>query len=42
VSHIRQHAPRLVPIMVKFIGDDIDPVLGHLRALWAASQSRRP
>ena len=42
VSHIRQHAPRLVPIMVKFIGDDIDPVLRHLRTLWAASQSARP
>src|SRR4029077_10530354 len=42
VSHIRQHAPRLIPIMVKFIGDDIDPVLRHLRTLWAASQSARP
>jgi hypothetical protein len=42
VGHIRQHAPRLVPIMVKFIGDDIDPVLRHLRTLWAASQSARP
>jgi hypothetical protein len=41
VSHIRQHAPRLVPIMVKFIGDDIDLVLKHLRTLWAASQSAR-
>ena len=39
VSHIRQHAPRLVSIMVKFIGDDIDPVLEHLRTLWAASQT---
>jgi hypothetical protein len=39
VSHIRQHAPRLVPIMVKFIGDDIDPVLRHLRMLWAESQT---
>ena len=38
VSHIRQHAPRLVPIMAKFI-DDIDPVLKHLRVLWAASQA---
>jgi len=33
VSHIRQHAPRLIPVMVKFIGD-IDRVLEHLRALW--------
>ena len=39
VSHIRQHAPRLVPIMAKFIGD-IDPVLKHLRAMWVASQTR--
>lgn len=39
VSHIRQHAPRLVPIMAKFI-DDIDPVLKHLRAVWVASQAR--
>jgi hypothetical protein len=38
VSHIRQHAPRLIPIMVKFIGD-IDPVLEHLRERWAASQA---
>ena len=37
VCHIRQHAPRLIPIMVRFIRDDIDPVLKHLRALWAAS-----
>jgi hypothetical protein len=36
VSHIRQHAPRLIPIMVRFIHDDIDPVLKHLRTLWAA------
>ena len=33
VSHIRQHAPRLIPIMRKFIAD-VDPVLKHLRALW--------
>jgi hypothetical protein len=39
VSHIRQHAPRLIPIMVKFIGD-LDRVLEHLRALWTASQLR--
>src|SRR6476469_1887030 len=39
VSHIRQHAPRLVPIMVKFIGD-IELVLKHLRTLWTASQTR--
>ena len=39
VSHIRQHAPRLIPIMVKFIGD-IDPVLEHLRERWTASQAR--
>ena len=38
VSHIRQHAPRLIPIMVKFIRD-IDPVLEHLRERWAASQA---
>jgi hypothetical protein len=36
VSHIHQHAPRLVPIMVRFIAD-IDTVLKHLRAMWAAS-----
>ena len=34
VIHIRHHAPRLVPIMVRFI-EDIDLVLKHLRALWA-------
>ena len=39
VSHIRQHATRLIPIMVKFIGD-IEPVLKHLRAMWAATQTR--
>ena len=39
VSHIRQHAPRLIPIMVKFIGN-IDPVLEHLRERWRASQAR--
>ena len=38
VSHIRQHAPRLIAVMVKFIGD-IDPVLEHLRERWAASQA---
>jgi hypothetical protein len=38
VSHIRQHAPRLVPIMVRFIAD-IDPVLKHLLALWAARET---
>jgi hypothetical protein len=40
VSHICQHAPRLVPIMDKFINKDIDPVLRYLRELWAASQAR--
>ncbi|WP_029585112.1 hypothetical protein [Bradyrhizobium sp. URHD0069] len=39
VCHIRQHSPRLVPIMVKFIGD-VDRVLKHLRERWAASQAR--
>ena len=39
VNHIRQHAPRLIPIMVKFIAD-IDAVLNHLRERWAASQAR--
>jgi hypothetical protein len=34
VWHIHQHAPRLIPIMVTFIGD-IDRVLKHLHALWA-------
>jgi hypothetical protein len=38
VSHIRQHAPRLIPIMVKFITNS-DEVLRHLRALWAASRA---
>ena len=38
VSHIRQHAPRLIPIMVRFIHDDIALVLKHLRTLWAASE----
>ena len=38
VKHIRQHAERLTPIMVKFIRDDIDPVLKHLRVLWATSR----
>lgn len=33
VSHIHQHAPRLIPIMVRFI-DDIDRVLVHLQRLW--------
>jgi hypothetical protein len=33
VSHIRQHAPQLIPIMVRFI-DDIDLVLAHLQTLW--------
>ena len=36
VCHVWKHAARLVPIMVKFIRDDIDPVLKHLQALWAA------
>ena len=39
VCHIRQQAPRLTPIMIKFIGD-VDAVLKHLRAMWAASQTR--
>jgi hypothetical protein len=39
-SHIRQHAPRLIPIMRGFIRYDIDAVLEHLRALWEASQHR--
>jgi len=37
VCHVRKHAARLMPIMVRFIHDDIDPVLRHLRTLWAAS-----
>ena len=41
VSHIRQHAPRLIPIMEKFIAN-IDAVLNHLRERWTASQSARP
>ncbi|MGY4252936.1 hypothetical protein ACVI1L_000004 [Bradyrhizobium sp. USDA 4516] len=40
VDHIRHHAPRLIPIMVRFIHDDIDPVLKHLRTLWATSNAR--
>jgi hypothetical protein len=40
VRHVRTHAPRLIPIMVRFVRDDIDPVLKHLRALWAASQTQ--
>src|SRR5262245_55780345 len=39
VWHIHQHAPRLVPIMVRFI-DDIDRVLQHLCVLWATSNAR--
>ncbi|WLA68549.1 hypothetical protein [Bradyrhizobium diazoefficiens] len=39
VWHIHQHAPRLVPIMVRFI-DDIDRVLQHLRVLWATLNAR--
>lgn len=39
VSHIRQHAPRLIPIMIKFLGD-IVPVQEHLRTRWTASQTR--
>jgi hypothetical protein len=42
VCHVRKHAARLIPIMVRFIHDDIDPVLKHLRALWAASRNARP
>jgi hypothetical protein len=41
VRHVRNHAARLIPIMVRFIHDDIDPVLKHLRTLWAASQARQ-
>ena len=37
VRHVREHAPQLIPIMVKFIGD-VDRVLKHLRKRWAASQ----
>lgn len=40
VSHVRKHAPGMVPIMVRFIDDDIGPVLKHLRTLWTASQTR--
>lgn len=36
VCHIHRHAPRLIPIMVRFVGD-IDHVLKHLHVLWAAS-----
>jgi hypothetical protein len=38
VCHVLTNAPRLIPIMVRFIHDDIDPVLKHLRALWTASR----
>jgi hypothetical protein len=39
VSHIRQHAPRLVPIMVKFIGDDIGSCAQASAHAVAASQA---
>jgi len=31
VSHVKTHATRLVPLMVRFITDDVEPVLKHLR-----------
>ena len=37
VIHVNQHAPRLIPIMVRFIAD-IDLVLEHLHAVWAAEK----
>ena len=33
VCHIHKHAPRLIPIMVRFI-EDIHRVVVHLRTLW--------
>jgi hypothetical protein len=38
VCHVRQHAPRLIPLMVGFIGD-VDNVLAYLRALSADENS---
>ncbi|MBB4256035.1 MULTISPECIES: hypothetical protein [unclassified Bradyrhizobium] len=40
LDHIRQHAPRLIPIMIKFIHNDITPVLEQLRILWTTSNAR--